>query len=176
MSLPHALLTALVERPASGSDLAARFDRSIGYFWNASHQQIYRELARMEAAGLIQSLPEETGRGRKRAYRIEPAGRAELDRWIGEPDRPSPLRDELMVRLWAEAVVGPAGLGAAIGERRARHEAQLALYERLMARDFPDTPTDRATALRRLVLQSGLDYERLWVEILTEAEGLLAEG
>ena len=55
MSLPHALLTSLVERPASGLDLARRFDSSIGFFWAASHQQIYRELARMEAAGWIRS-------------------------------------------------------------------------------------------------------------------------
>ena len=109
MSLPHALLTALVERPASGSDLAARFDRSIGYFWNASHQQIYRELARLEASGLIESLPEQSGRGRKRAYQILAPGRAELERWVGQGEAAPPLRDELMVRLWAEATIGPAG-------------------------------------------------------------------
>ena len=56
MSLPHALLTALTEHPGSGSDLAGRFDRSIGYFWQATHQQIYRELARLEAAGWIEGL------------------------------------------------------------------------------------------------------------------------
>ena len=48
MSLPHALLTSLAERPGSGSELAGRFDRSIGYFWQATHQQIYRELARLD--------------------------------------------------------------------------------------------------------------------------------
>src|SRR5258707_7166523 len=66
MSLPHALLTALVEHPCSGSELAERFDRSIGYFWNATHQQIYRELARLEEAQWIEALPAESGRGRKR--------------------------------------------------------------------------------------------------------------
>ena len=84
MSLPHALLTALAERPSSGSDLAGRFDRSIGYFWHATHQQIYRELARMEQAAWIESLPEESTRGRKRAYRLLPAGRKELKRWIAQ--------------------------------------------------------------------------------------------
>src|SRR5256885_9851741 len=71
MSLPHALLTALVEHPCSGSELAERFDRSIGYFWNATHQQIYRELARLEEAQWIEALPAESGRGRKRQYRSE---------------------------------------------------------------------------------------------------------
>src|SRR5450830_1600944 len=48
MSLQHALLTSLVEKPCSGYELARRFDKSIGYFWHATHQQIYRELARMD--------------------------------------------------------------------------------------------------------------------------------
>ena len=53
MSLPHAVLTSLLEKSTSGYDLARRFDKSIGYFWHATHQQIYRELARMEGAGWI---------------------------------------------------------------------------------------------------------------------------
>ncbi|MFX4748000.1 hypothetical protein ABTB74_18915, partial [Acinetobacter baumannii] len=44
MSLPHVLLTSLLERPSTGFELARRFDRSMGFFWNATHQQIYREL------------------------------------------------------------------------------------------------------------------------------------
>ena len=92
MSLPHALLTALIEHPCSGSELAERFDRSIGYFWHATHQQIYRELARLEEAGWIEALAEEAGRGRKRQYRILAAGRKELRRWVAEPEDRKPLR------------------------------------------------------------------------------------
>ncbi|MEU0155402.1 PadR family transcriptional regulator [Micromonospora fulviviridis] len=42
MSLEHAILVSLLEQPASGYELARRFDRSIGRFWTATHQQIYR--------------------------------------------------------------------------------------------------------------------------------------
>ena len=90
MSLPHALITALVEQASCGSDLASRFDRSIGYFWHATHQQIYRELGRLEAAGWVESLPPESGRGRKKVYRVLPAGRAELQRWVAEAQDPQP--------------------------------------------------------------------------------------
>ena len=41
MALEHAILVSLSERPASGLDLTRRFDRSIGFFWSATHQQIY---------------------------------------------------------------------------------------------------------------------------------------
>jgi DNA-binding PadR family transcriptional regulator len=53
MALDHALLVSLLEKPSSGYELARRFDRSIGYFWHATHQQIYKVLARMEEAGWI---------------------------------------------------------------------------------------------------------------------------
>ena len=53
MSIQHALLTSLLEKPSTGYELANRFDRSIGYFWQATHQQIYRELGRMVTAGWL---------------------------------------------------------------------------------------------------------------------------
>ncbi|MFD9692876.1 PadR family transcriptional regulator, partial [Kitasatospora sp. NPDC059088] len=57
MSLPHAILTALLEKPSSGLELTRRFDRSIGYFWSATHQQIYRELGKLEESELIRAQP-----------------------------------------------------------------------------------------------------------------------
>ena len=98
MSLPHAVLTSLLEKSTSGYDLARRFDKSIGYFWHATHQQIYRELARMEGAGWIEGfVPPDAGKTRKKHYRVLPAGRAELVRWAAEPTPPAekPVRKSL---------------------------------------------------------------------------------
>jgi DNA-binding PadR family transcriptional regulator len=81
MSLPHALLTSLIEKPCSGYELARRFDKSIGYFWHATHQQIYRELARMEENGWVSSSEVEGGRAGKKRFEVLPAGRTELQRW-----------------------------------------------------------------------------------------------
>ena len=75
MSLPHAVLTSLLEKSTSGYDLARRFDKSIGYFWHATHQQIYRELARMEGAGWIEGfVPPDAGKTRKKHYDVIGAG------------------------------------------------------------------------------------------------------
>ncbi len=60
--------------------LAERFDKMIGYFWHATHQQIYHELTRLEEALWIEALHAETGRSRKRQFRQLPAGRKELRR------------------------------------------------------------------------------------------------
>lgn len=173
MSLPHALLTALVEQPSSGSDLAGRFDRSIGYFWQATHQQIYRELGRLEVAGWVESLPPEAGRGRKKVYQVLPAGRAELARWVAEDQDPKPLRDEFMVRLRAEAVVGPTGLADDIRRRLELHRQKLAVYRAIEARDFARGDPSRKAQLQHLVLGAGILQETMWIEFSEKALAIL---
>lgn len=175
MSLPHAILTALIERPGSGLELAGRFNRSIGHFWHATHQQIYRELARLEAAGLVASQPAPQGRGRKRAYEILPAGRAELRRWVEEASDPRPARDELLVRLRAEAVIGPTGLDKDITRHLALHQAKLQSYRDIEARDFSRRRLDRAARLRLLVLRLGIANEQVWIDFCREALDIIAE-
>ncbi len=173
MSLPHALLTALTEHPGSGSELAGRFDRSIGYFWQATHQQIYRELARLEAAGWIEALPTEGGRGRKRRYRVLPAGKDELRRWVSESQSVLPIRDELMVRLRAEAVVGPTGLIETLEQLAAQHRQKLATYQAIEVRDFPRPPVAKGQRLQHLVLKAGLTYESQRLAFCEEAIAIL---
>lgn len=175
MSLPHALLTALAEQPGSGSDLARRFDRSIGYFWQATHQQIYRELARLEASGWTEALPTEGGRGRKRRYQILEAGRAELRRWTAEAQTPSPIRDDLLVRLRAEAVVGPTGLHDELVALAAQHRLKLAKYRQIEARDFSTNSQSLEKKLQHLVLTSGITYETYRLSLCDEAIALLAQ-
>ncbi|WP_217553647.1 PadR family transcriptional regulator [Streptomyces sp. GbtcB6] len=170
MSLPHAILTALLERPSSGLELTRRFDRSIGYFWSATHQQIYRELGKLEAEGYIRTLSaEQPARGQKKSYEVLPAGRAELARWTAASQDPRPLRDVLLLRLRAAAVVGTDGLEADLRRHLELHRRQLAEYEEIQRRDFPpgkDAPEDR---LRHLVLRAGIDLETFWTQWLGHA-------
>jgi DNA-binding PadR family transcriptional regulator len=175
MSLPHALLTALVERPSTGAELARRFDRSIGRFWQATHQQIYRELARLEEARWVRSRPVEAARGRERSYEVLAAGRRELKRWIGEyDDTPRAVRDELMLRLRAEAAVGPAGLEASIRARIEREEQRLAIYREFERQAFEGREATRERRLRRLIVTSGIRMVALRLEIAREALEILA--
>lgn len=175
MSLPHALLTALIERPSSGFDLAARFDKSMAYFWQASHQQIYRELARLEESGWVRSRADESARGGRKVYEVLDAGREELRRWVAEPADPRPLREELMVRLRAEAAVGPCGLQHEIARRLALHQAQLAVYQAIEQRDFAASNPHRAQRLQHLVLQAGILMESMWCEFSERALAILNE-
>nr|WP_306173636.1 PadR family transcriptional regulator [Limnobacter humi] len=172
--MPHALLTSLLEKPSSGLELAQRFSKSIGYFWQASHQQIYRELVRLEEAGWVQSHADEGARGRKRTYAVLPAGKAELKRWMALHSEHKNLRDEMMIRVRAAAVVGAKGLADGVQERLNSHREQLALYKAIRKKDFEGKPETRAMALQRRILEAGIEYERLYVafceDVLKELE------
>ena len=164
MSLPHAVPTPPVERPASGLDLARRFDSSIGFFWAASHQQIYRELARMEAAGWIRS-EEGEGRGGRKVHHVLPEGVVELRRWVAIGGEVPPARDALLVRLRADAALGPL----------APHEARLAAYEVIAERDFGGEP-DRQARIQRVILEAGIITERAWAQWCQDAIEALADA
>ncbi|MFE1906586.1 PadR family transcriptional regulator [Streptomyces gardneri] len=174
MSLPHAILTALLEKPSSGLELTRRFDKSIGYFWSATHQQIYRELGRLEQAGHIRALPAPVpARGQKKEYEVLPAGRGELSDWVASPEDPKPMRSALLLRMRAAAIVGAEGLRAELERHLALHREQLDEYLAIEERDFPaDRRRTEPDRLRHLVLRGGVDLERFWVEWLT---GALAE-
>ena len=162
MSLAHAVLTSLLEKASSGYDLARRFDKSIGYFWHATHQQIYRELARMEAAGWVAaSTPADAGKTRKKEYRVLEAGRAELARWAQEPALPMDLRDEFTVKLRADAVLGEIDLAPELRRHIALHAERLAQYRAIEARDFAHgRALSRAQRIQSMILRKGILYEQ----------------
>ena len=175
MSLPHAILTALTERPTTGAGLARRFERSIGYFWQATHQQIYRELGRLEEAGWIASEPVEQGPGRQRAWHVLPAGREELRRWTGSDLGPRVVRDAFFVRLRAEAALGDSDLHQQIRERMDEERRMLAHYREIEARDFPGRQATRGQKLQHLVLRSGIQMAAQRIELYREALRILGK-
>ncbi|MDI1259003.1 PadR family transcriptional regulator [Aquabacterium sp.] len=179
MSLSHALMTSLLEKSSSGYDLARRFDKSIGFFWHATHQQIYRELARMEKAGWIASeAAPGGGKTRKRIYRVLSDGEQELQRWAREPAAPMDMRDELMVRLRADAVVGPLGLDIELERRLALHQAKLQAYRAIEQRDFgaDKQPLAREAQIQHMILKTGIMYEESWITWSREAIAVLRQS
>ena len=87
VSLRHALLGALADRPRTGYGLLKHFEQSLAYAWPASHSQIYPELARLRDDGLIEQT--RSGARNSKTYAVTEAGRAEIRRWLRdtEPDR-----------------------------------------------------------------------------------------
>ena len=54
MSLRYALLALLTSEPMTGYDISRRFQSSVGHVWHAHDSQIYPELRKMEAEGLVE--------------------------------------------------------------------------------------------------------------------------
>ena len=181
MSLAHAVLTSLLEKPSSGYDLARRFDKSIGYFWHATHQQIYRELARMEAAGWVQSsVPADAGKTRKKEYRVLAEGRLALAHWAVQSAPPAELRDEFMVKLRADAVLSEVDLRPELTRHLALHYEKLAHYQAIEKRDFaPGHVLSRHAAIQHMILKKGILYEQSsiqWTLEMLDTLNTLAEA
>lgn len=179
MALPHAILVSLSEQAGSGYELARRFDRSIGYFWSATHQQIYRTLRAMEDDAWVRAeVVEQRGKPDKKVYRVTDAGRVELARWIAEPlsGRGSSVTDartrDLAVKIRGVAHGDAAALVALRTQvaalRRERAEL-LDTYLGFEKRQFPDPAALHGAALHQyLVLRGGIRAEEGSVDWLDE--------
>jgi DNA-binding PadR family transcriptional regulator len=166
MALEHALLVSLTERAGSGYELARRFDKSIGFFWRATHQQIYRVLKRMEESGWLSSETiAQEGRPDKKVYTVNEAGRAELARWIAAPTDTSIPRNELGVKIRAAAHGDIGTLCDEVVRHREQHNQCLELYRLIEKRDFPAPDQLAGTPLHQyLVLRAGIRVESGFVE------------
>lgn len=132
VSLRHAVLAALLDGEASGYELAKRFDLSVANFWSATPQQLYRDLDRLEADGLVSArMVEQQRRPNKRVFTLTRAGRDELHAFTQEPARPVAMRDDLLVKLQALDVGDPAAVIKGVAARLERSRDKLARYDRL---------------------------------------------
>lgn len=161
MALEHAILVSLSEQSGSGYELTRRFDKSIGFFWSATHQQIYRVLKRMDEAGWVDGeAVAQDGRPDKKVFRVSSAGRAELARWIAEPTQPGELRDELAIKIRAAAHGDVSALCTEVVRHRDRHAQRLQLYRLMEKRDFSAPDQLSGIALHQfLVLRGGIRVE-----------------
>lgn len=176
MALPHAILVALCEQAGSGYELAHRFDRSIGYFWAATHQQIYRTLRAMEADGWVAAeVVVQHGRPDKKVYSVTAAGLEELRRWIAEPlsGRGSSVTDsrtrDLAVKIRGAAYGDVDAVREQAAALRTERAELLDAYLGFEKTQFPDPSTLTASARHQyLVLRGGIRAEAGSVDWLDE--------
>ncbi|MCH9733400.1 MAG: PadR family transcriptional regulator [Actinomycetia bacterium] len=176
MALPHAILVSLCEQSGSGYELARRFDRSIGYFWAATHQQIYRTLRVMEEDGWVRGTEvAQHGRPDKKVYAVSEAGRAELARWIASPleGRGSSVADsrtrDLAVKIRGAGHGDIDALRAQVFSLRTERAELLDVYRGFQKSQFPDPDAVTGTALHQyLVLRGGIRAEESAIEWLDE--------
>jgi PadR family transcriptional regulator, regulatory protein AphA len=158
MSLRHALIGVLADEPRTGYGLLKHFEQSLAYAWPAGHSQIYPELARLLADGLIH----QTGTGPRgaRVYEATPAGVEEVRRWLHTPpDRR--VRSDAALRIFFLWLLEPGEAAAFLRGERDRLRTLLAEYERIEAEEVPRRPKQRAY---RIALVGGLMATRARIE------------
>jgi DNA-binding PadR family transcriptional regulator len=175
MALEHAILVSLAERASTGYELARRFDKSIGRFWTATHQQIYKVLARMEASGWVAPTHvAQDGRPDKKVYELTAAGRAELRAWIAQPAEPEAARSDLAVKVRGAAYGDAKAVAAEVRRHRAIHQERLDFYLANEKREFPDPTALRGHRLHQwLVLRGGITLERGMIDWYDEVVAAL---
>lgn len=127
------ILGLLAFQPRTGYDIKQVTDRSTRFFWGASYGQIYPELKRLEAAGLVSSREEPRGEVRRRVYSVTRRGRAALHAWLTAPDVQYDLRDEGLLKLFFGELMPAERLGELVRERRDTYEQYAAIFRQIGA-------------------------------------------
>ena len=152
VSLRIAALGLLAQEPGSGYDLLKHFEKSMANVWPATQSQLYGELNKLADAGLIE-VSDVGPRGRKE-YRITEAGRAELRRWVTNPQDHPPFRSPGLLRVFLLGAVPPEQAREHVVAMAERAEAEVKRLEEL--RDSVDWADDDASFYGYAALEHGL--------------------
>ena len=176
MALAEAILVCLTDRPMSGYDLAKTFDASIGFFWRASHQQVYRELARLRDRGLVDSTEiEQRGKPNRIVHTITKAGEALVLQWSLKPNKIPSVKDELLVKLYALDHVNIPALREQFGVRIDQHRAKLSSYYKIKEKFYDNKEINKHQQGKLIALTMGIGNEQQIIEGLEHALVMLQD-
>ncbi|GAB3885882.1 PadR family transcriptional regulator [Microbispora bryophytorum] len=170
MSLRMALLGVLsAYGSASGYDLTKGFERSVAHAWQAGHSQIYPELAKMTADGLV-TVEAEGARGRK-IYSITPEGRAELRAWLIGHDPTGPARSEIALQAFLLPLLDPGEALTVLERLKTYAERKLAELEALWAAKHASPVPEGTSGVRfgDLALDLGIRHTRTTLQWVNDA-------
>lgn len=150
------LLGFLHDGAMTGWDLMAVAELRIGDFWPLTQSQVYRELAAMADAGLVEAG--ERGRRDRRPYAITDAGRAAFAEWTERPPDPETIRFPLLLTIGFGRHLPPERLHASVHRHRALHAERVARYDEQHSAALASEQTPDPYAMA--TLEFGLAYER----------------
>jgi len=169
MALGEAILVCLTERPMSGYDLAKNFDASIGFFWRASHQQIYRELGKLREKGFVERQEiSQTGKPNRILHTITQSGRKALYNWSKNPSRQPSIKDDLLVKLYAIEDVDQNTLIEQFSMRIEQHQSNLVKFKRIKERYYDGQDLTINQKGKAIALEMGIVEESSRIQWLEE--------
>ncbi|WP_010271937.1 PadR family transcriptional regulator [Paenibacillus senegalensis] len=104
MSVKHAILSLLYEKPRHGYELKTGFDHLVQKKWAINPGQIYTTLDRLVRDEWVES-PGQDDKDRK-IYSLTAKGREELVQWLAKPVDRLLIRDEMYFKWLCAAKVG----------------------------------------------------------------------
>lgn len=170
MSLPHVILTVLSTKDATGYDITKEFSSSIGYFWKASHQQVYRELNKMAQDNQVTCVLEpQEGKPDRKVYSITAQGRQALSSWFDQPTAHPTVRDEFCAKLMACSVQPSEPYRNQLVELIDDSQKLLSHFENVEATNYPTlSALSKHQRLERLTLRRNILARKAWIEWATE--------
>jgi DNA-binding PadR family transcriptional regulator len=124
--------------PMSGYDIVGMVEGSIGYFWNVTRSQVYRELNRLAEAELVEMG--ESGARARRPYTITGAGRRAFLSWLALPPGPDIIRLPFLLRYFFGQHLDPQTLRAFVTLHRPQHEQRLHYFQSLIPKLLDEQP------------------------------------
>ena len=176
MALAHAIMTALIDDDLSGYELARDFETSMGFFWHASHQQIYQELHKLAEKSLLNKREvHQSGKPNKIVYGMTKAGRDAQAEWVFGATKTQTAKDELVIKLYNLNEKNAVHLAAEIADRRQEMMRLLYVYEKIRVRHYDD-PLSLPTRSKGvyLALVRGLGQGQQFMAWCDEALELIA--
>jgi PadR family transcriptional regulator, regulatory protein AphA len=152
--LGHLLLGLLASGERTGYELTRDFDVSLANVWAASHSQIYPELAKLEAAGLIRKTA--AGPRGSQRYAITPDGESAVRTWLADTSPVDNPRTEWMVRVFFLGMLPPEQAQAYFDDQQRLHTAKVERYRSLAEHCPVDDPETR---WQRIALEAGMRHE-----------------
>jgi DNA-binding PadR family transcriptional regulator len=159
------ILGLLAWEPRTGYDIKRVTDFSTRFFWGASYGQIYPELKRLAAAGLVRASDEPRGAVQRRVYELTAAGRRAVAAWLSEPEEIFEYRDEGLLKRFFGDLVGTDELRELLERRRRWHE-EAAAYFRTLAEDLVQVDWPSSEVLRYGI--EFMDWNAAWYADLEE--------
>jgi DNA-binding PadR family transcriptional regulator len=158
----YAVLVLIALRgPSTGYEVKRALVRLAGEYWAVPHTQVYRECARLAAAGLLEEEAEPSGR-RRRVYALTDAGREAVTAWVREPtDATMAIRDVASLKLSAAELSTAGGVRELAERQAADYRRRLAILDELEAR-YGARPElalrTRNIAMGRAVYRAALEF------------------
>ncbi len=169
MSVRHAVLGFLSQRPRHGYELRAAFEALVGgkENWDVKPAQIYSTLTRLEKSGLVaEESVEQDGGPEKRIYGITADGRRALREWFAEGIAPEHQRDEFFVKLMVALVSGAADPYRLLRMQRTCLYQELHAIVSQRGRADPEIELARILLLDKAVMY--LEADLRWLDLTEE--------